>query len=61
MKDEPISDGFYYPDLGPECPVPEDFVVTMKNMKEGCVLADKYAEELEWAALSMPTDEWITK
>jgi len=59
MKREDIQDGWYKPDLGTMVDLPEDFLVTMESMKEACIQADKYAEELALAYLSLPSDDWV--
>jgi len=61
MEEDDIQNGWYCPDLGVEVELPESFLITIENMEEACIQADKYARELELAALSMPLNEWIVK
>jgi hypothetical protein len=45
------QDGWYKPDLGPTVPLPDSFLVTINNMEDACLKADKYAQELAEATI----------
>jgi hypothetical protein len=46
MKKLSEEDSWYVPDLGPAVPLPDNFYITINNMEDACIEADKFAQEL---------------